>query len=271
MKYLFRDLAKIKQLLSNRLIFLFIDYDGTVTPIREKPAHALISKRAKELLYALSKNPRCKLAVISGRSLKDLSRIVGLDNVIYSGNHGLEIKGPQVRFRSPVSKKHKAILEQINRNLRNKLRSIKGVLIENKGLSLSIHYRLVAPKNIQLVKTIFCEATVFHLWRNEIRVRAGKMVIEVCPPVDWDKGKAVLWLLQNMSFCNNVPVMPVYIGDDLTDEDAFKLLKNSGLTIFVGRPKKSNAQYYVKNTRDVLNFLRLIIEWKQTPENPKIQ
>jgi trehalose-phosphatase len=260
MKYLFRDLAKIKQLLSNRLIFLFLDYDGTLAPIREKPKYALIPKHTKNLLSELSKIPQCKIAVISGRSLKDVSRIVGLDNIIYGGNHGLELKGPQIQFRSPVSKKHKAILEQINRNLRNKLRSIKGVLIEDKGLSLSVHYRLVAPKNIPLVKTIFCEATAFHLWRNEIRVRTGKMVIEVCPPVNWDKGKAVLWLLQNISSRNAIPAMPVYIGDDLTDEDAFKLLENSGLTIFVGKPKKSNAKYYVKDTTEVLDFLSWLEE-----------
>jgi trehalose 6-phosphate phosphatase len=83
----------------------------------------------------------------------------------------------------------------------------------------------------------------------------GKKVLEVCPPVNWDKGKAVLWLLHNMSFSENTPVLPIYIGDDITDEDAFKLLKGSGLTVFVGKPKKSNAEYYIKDTNEVLSFL----------------
>ena len=260
MKYVFRDLAKIKQLLSNQLIFLFLDYDGTLIPIRQKPALGLVTKRVKNLLSELSKTPRCKLAIVSGRSLKDITRMVGLDNIIYGGNHGLELKGPQIQFRSPVSKKHKAILEEINRNLRNKLRSIKGVLIENKGLSLSVHYRLVSPENRPLVKTVFHQTTLAHLKQNEIRLRQGKMVLEVFPPVDWDKGKAVLWLLRNLPVRENVLVIPVYIGDDCTDEDAFKLLKDSGLTIFVGKPKKSNAQYYVKNTGEIVKFLSWLEE-----------
>jgi len=263
MRYLFESLNNIKPLLKDRRLFIFLDYDGTLTPIAEKPGYALITKRAKNLLSELSETPRCKLAIISGRSLKDVTRMVGLDNIIYAGNHGLELKGPQVRFKSPLTPKHRAVLENINRLLRGKLRSIKGVLIENKGLSLSVHYRLVSPENRPLVKNVFRQAMSAHLQRNEIRIRQGKMVLEVCPPVEWDKGRTVLWLLQNVAFSNNAPVMPIYIGDDLTDEDAFKLLKDSGLTIFVGRPKKSHAQYYVKGTGDVLNFLRLIIEMKK--------
>lgn len=258
MKYLFKSLNNIKPLLKDRRLFVFLDYDGTIAPIRPKPRLAVISKRAKNILRKLSQTPQCKLAVISGRSLKDVSRMVGLNNIIYGGNHGLELKGPQVRFKSPVSKKHGDIIKKISRDLHNKLRSIKGVLIENKGLSLSVHYRRVSDKNIPLVKTIFCEATAFNLWRNEIRVRMGKMVLEVCPPVNWDKGKAVLWLLRNMSSSKNTPAFPIYIGDDMTDEDAFGILKNAGLTIFVGRPQKTNAQYYVNDIDEVIDFLKIL-------------
>jgi len=208
------------------------------------------------LLLALSKTPRCKLAIISGRSLKNISGVVGFNNIIYGGNHGLELKGPGIRFKSPVSKKHKAILQKINRDFHRKLTPIKGALIENKGLSLTVHYRLVTPKQIPLVKTIFRQITAPHLRRNEIRVRPGKMVIEAIPPVDWNKGKAVQWLLRKGEHF----AFPVYIGDDRTDEDAFKLLKKSGLTVFVGKSQKSNAEYFVKDTAEVLKFLRLIIK-----------
>jgi trehalose-phosphatase len=255
MKYLLNDLDKIKQLLKDRRLFIFLDYDGTLAPIAEKPAYALIPKQTRELLRELLKSPRCRIAVISGRDIKDVIGLVGLSGIIYGGNHGLELAGPGVRFESPVSQKHRDILKKILRVLRSKLRHIKGVLIENKGLSLSIHYRHVSNKNIPLVKNIFCEATAFNLWRNEIRVRLGKKVFEVCPPVNWDKGKAVLWLLHNMSSSKTTPAFPIYIGDDMTDEDAFKMLKDSGLTVFVGRPQKTNAKYYVKDTDDVLNFL----------------
>ncbi len=261
MRYLFRDLGKIGPLLINNPVFLFLDYDGTVIPIRGKPGHVLISKRVKGLLLALSKTPRCKLAIISGRSLKNISSVVGFDNIIYGGNHGLELKGPGIRFKSPVSKKHKAILEMINLALHKKLTPIKGALIENKGLSLTVHYRLVAPRQVPLVKTIFRQITAPHLRRNEICVRPGKMVLEAFPPVDWDKGKAVQWLLRKGE-SRWVGAFPVFIGDDLTDENAFKFLKDSGLTVFVGRQKKSNAQYYVNDTDEVLDFLTWFVSRK---------
>lgn len=260
MKYLLRRLNKIKSLLADKSIFLFLDYDGTLTPIKTKPKYAHLTNRTKNILSTLSKTTRCKLVIISGRSLKDITRMVGLKNVIYCGNHGLEIRGPKIRFSSPVSRKHKSTIQKINHQLHSYLSPIKGVLIENKRLSLSIHYRLVSPENRLLIKNIIGRITAPYLSRNEINIRAGKMVLEIRPPVNWDKGKAVLWLLHNMPFSKNTSVLPAYIGDDSTDEDAFKILKKSGLTVFVGRPKKTNAQYYVKDTSEVLNFLRLIIE-----------
>jgi len=256
MRYLYRSLSGIESLLKNKLIFLFLDYDGTVIPIRDTPGHAIISSRVKKLLRDLSEIPRCKLAIISGRSLENISRVVGLKNIIYAGNHGLEIKGPGIKFKSPVTEKHKTVLKQINHNLHKKLTPIKGALIENKGMSLTVHYRLVDPEQIPLVKTVFRQITASHLKRKEIRVRPGKMVLEAIPPVDWNKGKAVQWLLKK----GGHSTFPVYIGDDITDEDAFKLLKNSGLTIFVGKTKKSNAAYFVKTIPEVLQFLRLIIK-----------
>jgi trehalose 6-phosphate phosphatase len=259
MRYLLRDLDKIKKQLNNKLLFLFLDYDGTVTPIRKKPALGRISKRAKNLLAELAKSSHCKLAIISGRALKDVRKMVGLKNIIYGGNHGLELEGPRIRFKSPVSQRHKAVLKQILRRLVEKLRPVKGVLIENKGLSLSVHYRLVRHQNRALVKRIFREITWGYVERNEVRVKPGKMVLEAYPPVDWDKGKAVQWLLRNAS-PPKTGVTHIYIGDDVTDEDAFKLLKNSGLGIFVGRPGKSSAQYYVKNTGEVMKFLSWLEE-----------
>ena len=103
MRYLFESLNNIKPLLKDSWLFIFLDYDGTIVPIRPKPGLAVISKRAKNLLRELSQTTQCKLAVISGRSVKDICRMVGLKNVIYGGNHGLELKGPQLQFKSPVS------------------------------------------------------------------------------------------------------------------------------------------------------------------------
>lgn len=260
MKYLFKYWDNLKQNLDNKFILLFLDYDGTLTPIVESPERAVISCQTKELLKRLSRNTKCKLAIISGRALKDIKKLVGLKNIIYSGNHGLEIEGPKIKFKSSVSFEYQKILKQIKNSLILKFFGIKGILIEDKGLTLSIHYRSVDKKQIPRVKTIFHEIVIFYMARNKIKIRPGKKIWEIKPPVEWDKGKVVLWLLARQKFAlQDKSFIPIYIGDDKTDEDAFKVLKNKGLTIFVGQPKISAAQYYLKNTGEAREFLKRIL------------
>lgn len=257
MRYLFDYWDNLKKNLSHKHIIMFLDYDGTLTPIVKRPKEALISKDTRNLLDRLSKSPRCRLAIISGRALRDIKNKIRLNNIIYSGNHGLEIEGPKIRFKSPVSLEYKTTLKRIKNYLSKRLISIKGVFLEDKGLSLSLHYRLVDKKQIPLVKNIFHEATTIYLIRNKIKIKPGKMVLQIMPAIEWDKGKVVLWLLNRQRFIlkgNNI--FPVYIGDDVTDEDAFGVLKNKGLTVFVGRPKASQAKYYLKNSKEVMGFLR---------------
>lgn len=272
MRNLLKDWNRLKKELSSKYIMLFLDYDGTLTPIVSRPEKAIISKEVKCYLNKLSKSPRCKLAIISGRALKDIMQIVGLKEIIYSGNHGLEIEGPKIRFEAPISARYKAILRQIKNDLNKRLSSIKGAFVEDKGLSLSLHYRLVDKKNRPFVETIFHEAIIVYLIKNKIKIKPGKMVLEVRPPVEWDKGKIVLWLLSRQRFIlKNENFFPVYIGDDVTDEDAFRVLRNKGLTIYVGRPKTSYAQYYLRNTREVSQFLQRILKLKcYTAKDTKI-
>ena len=259
MDYLFAKWDKIKGELSNKFIFLFLDYDGTLTPIVEIPDKAVISKESRELLKKLSKSPNCALAIISGRSLSDIKGIVGLKDIIYAGNHGLEIEGPKIKFESQVSPRLKSIIRYIYKDAVSKLAKIKGVLIEDKGLTISIHYRLVDEKDVHRFLSIFNEITDLYLVRGKIKINPGKKVYEIRPPVMWDKGKVVLWLLARQQFLSGKnKIFPVYIGDDVTDEDAFKVLKKKGLTIFVGEKAGSAAQYYLKTTEEVTEFLRLI-------------
>jgi len=260
MKYLFSHWHGLKGKLKNKFIFLFLDYDGTLAPIAERPDKAVISKGARGLLQQLSKSRDCKLAIISGRPLKDIKNIAGLKDIIYVGNHGLEIEGPKVKFESQVSQRLKAIIRHIYEDAVSKFSKIKGVLIEDKSLTISVHYRLVDAKKIQEFMSIFAEITESYTARNKIEITSGKKVYEIKPPVQWDKGKVVLWLMARQQFAaGERKVLPIYIGDDVTDEDAFTALKNKGLTIFVGRPAKSNAQYYLKNTGEVIKFLKTIL------------
>lgn len=261
MHYLLADFEKIKKEMNNRFIFLFLDYDGTLTPIADTPQKAVIPEKTRELLNDLSTKHNCALAIISGRSLDDIKRIVGLKGIIYVGNHGLQIQGPKIKFAAQVPLRYKSVLKQIKNELNKKLSFIKGAFIEDKGLSLTLHYRLVDKKQIHHVKTIFHETVILYFVGDKIRIKPGKMVLEIRPPVEWDKGKVVLWLLTRQLFAaRKERVLPVYIGDDIADEDAFKVLKNKGLTIFVGRPRESYAGYYLKDPDEVADFLRRVLE-----------
>jgi len=259
MEYLFAKPDTAKNKIRDKYLFIFLDFDGTLAPIANMPQEAFIPPEVKGLLGKLSENPRCKLAIISGRALEDIKNLIGLKGVIYSGNHGLEIEGPKIKFETQASARLKLVIRGIAADMKKRFSGIRGVLIEDKGLALSVHYRLIPKDDLPVFERIISEATLPYIARNEVMVNSGKKVSEVKPPVKWDKGKAVLWLLARQQFISGIKnVLPIYIGDDLTDEDVFKALGKKGLTIFVGKPGDSKAGYYLKDTKEVIKFLRLI-------------
>lgn len=263
MKYLFDCWEAIKKEIRGRQIFLFLDYDGTLVPIADTPAQAAISEQTKKLLERLSAHRRLKVAIISGRALSDIKKVVGVKGIFYAGNHGLELEGPKIKFRSQVSPGLKSVIREVYKKMLNGLSKIRGALIEDKGLTISAHYRLVDSKDRGRFLSKFCEITAPYAAQNKIKINQGKKVYEIRPPVDWNKGRVVLWLLARQQFLlGEDKVFPVYIGDDITDEDGFRALKNKGLTIFVGEPKASEADYYLKGPREAIGFIKQILELK---------
>jgi trehalose 6-phosphate phosphatase len=260
MEYFFAEPDRIKHLAHNRHLCLFLDYDGTLSPIAPRPEKAVISTETKELLKALTKCDRIELAIVTGRALPDIKKLIGLKSVTYVGNHGMEIEGQNLNFICPLPKQYKNDLKQISTILREGFALTDGVIIEDKKYSLSLHYRLVDPKITPSVEEKFKNLLATYIEKNRIALRFGKMVIEVRSPADWDKGKAVLWLLEKRHTAKNLETLAIYIGDDQTDEDAFVALKDSGLTIVIGENKSSQAQYYLNNTSEVVEFLRQVLE-----------
>lgn len=261
--YLFSGRKRINKILKGKFIYLFLDYDGTLTPIARTPGKGVLAEKTKDSLRRLSKMPNCKIAVISGRALKDISKRIGLKNIIYVGNHGFEVKGPKLNFKSPIPAGYRKALEEINARLEKNLASIKGVIIEDKGVSLSVHYRLAAKKDMSALKNEFYDTLFLYEFKRNVRVRSGKMVFEVMPPIPWNKGKVALWLLGRRLFAmrnKKMRILPIYIGDDITDEDAFESLRDKGITIFVGRPRKTKAQFYLKDTKEAARFLEEILK-----------
>lgn len=261
MKNLIDALKSLKEGLTARPLFLFLDYDGTLAPIADTPSKARISRETKEVLKQLSKTPGCRVAIMSGRTLKDIKKMVSIDGIIYSGNHGLEIEGPKIKFESPAPVRIKNLLKKIKADLSEKLSRIRGVFIEDKGPALGVHYRLVNAQDEYAVKNIVHSVLNPYRLERKVRLKYGKKVFEIRPPMKWDKGHATLWLLARQRFISKEEPLPIYIGDDLTDEDAFRALKDRGITIFVGEGRHlSRARYYLKDSKEVLYFLKQILQ-----------
>jgi trehalose-phosphatase len=254
--YLFDRVKKILgQLRAAEHIFFFFDYDGTLTPIVRHPGKANLSEELKGLLLAFKTNPKFLLAIVSGRPLKDIHHRVGLEEIYYVGNHGLEVFEPGRGIKHLFQEKVVPELRRIRDRLNNQLKDMDGLLIEDKGCILSIHYRNVDPKWVPALPMTLKKEMKDSL--VPLCLKRGKKVFEVWPQSSINKGTAVLDLLGRTEFDR---VLPLYIGDDRTDEDAFRALQRRGITIFVGLADDSSAQYYVKDPSEVHQFLKLIQE-----------
>jgi trehalose 6-phosphate phosphatase len=262
MRYLFDVWDEVAhRLKSANHILLLSDYDGTLTPIVDKPELATLPQEVKKLLRKLAKNRRYTVGIISGRALVDLKSKVDLEGIIYAGNHGLEIEGFGSSFLEPIAEEMRPFLQMLNQALSATLRGIKGVFVEDKGLTVSVHYRLVDDTEEGKVKDTFRKVTDTLNVMGKIRITQGKKVYEVRPPGDWDKGKAIAWLMAECrEFRGKGGALPIYLGDDLTDEDGFKTIERSdGISIFVGEGgSQSVARYFLKSPEEVARFLKML-------------
>ena len=238
-------------------VFFFFDYDGTLTPIVCKPERAVLKPSTRSVLRRLSHSRGVKIAVISGRSLKDLQSMLGpVPEIICVGNHGLEIKGAGMEWNHPSVAQTSKIMARIWEGLTRNLTRVKGMLLENKTLGISLHYRLVPEEKVAGLYQDFQKIVAPWIRRGAVSVLEGKKVWEIRPRKRfWDKGKAVRWLLQKNK--NEGAFLPVFFGDDRTDEDAFKVLGSSGVTIKVTENPRafSAAKYYIHSPAEVVEFL----------------
>jgi trehalose 6-phosphate phosphatase len=253
MEYLFDHLDTVRKKIQGKAIFLFLDFDGTLCPIVEDPAEACLSQMGIETLQRLAKKDTVKVAIISGRKLSDIKSKVPVDDFIYSGNHGLEIEGHGIHYNHPVPGAYYDEIQNLGKILHDAFARFKGVIIENKELSLSIHFRMAEEGRLEEIHKIIAANNVNGL----LQVRNDKKTCEIMPDLQWDKGKAVLNILDHYSQQHDL--VPVYIGDALTDEDAFKALKKDGITIRVGPSQSSAAEYYLQNIEDVYRFIDVLI------------
>jgi len=234
---------------------LFLDFDGTLAPLAPRPDQAWLKSETRRLLTRISR--RVPVAVLSGRSLSDIRFRVGIKGIVYAGNHGLEIDGEGLRYRMEGEEDWRRRLRSLGTRLRDGLKGLPGILIEDKGYTLSVHYRLAGGAVRRRAGRLLAGCLRPLRRRGQVRVGRGKAVWEIRPPIDWDKGSAVAWILRQPEFQGR---WPLYIGDDETDQDAFRAIRKIGLGIAVGPPgKKGWARYAVRGPRDVGVFLRRLL------------
>lgn len=264
MQYLFSDWDKIvSRINSASRVLLLFDYDGTLTPIVGRPELAILSEKSRQLLKALSHKRHFIVGVVSGRGLSDIQSKLGVNGIIYVGNHGFEIEGPGLNYIHPVNDEIKSIMNTVSQLLNNSLSTIRGIIVEHKGLTVSIHYRLVRKKEIDRVKDILQRVVDAARLSDKVKITHGKKVYEIRPNVHWHKGMATNLIIEKYGSKGRKDVfLPIYAGDDLTDEDAFRVVENhDGISVYVGGVNpRSAARYYLRTCKEVNKFMKELLK-----------
>lgn len=217
-------LGRVAGVLAARRPALFLDYDGTLTPIMPRPDLAVLDPAMRERIRRLA--ALCPVAVVSGRDLADVRAMVGIEGLTYAGSHGFDIEAPSGPRQFGVE--YRPALERAAARLGQSLAGIQGALVEPKRFAVAVHTRAVAPADKAAVEAAVADAAAAE---PGLRRTGGKEIHELRPDLPWDKGRAVLSLIEGERLDDR---FPVYVGDDLTDEDAFAALEGRGLGIVVG-------------------------------------
>ena len=242
--------------LAGRRPAVFLDYDGTLTPIVSRPEDAVLSARGRTVVDAMAK--ALPVAVVSGRDRPDVEQLVGLDDVIYVGSHGFDIVVPSgEHIENPIGGDYAPLLDAVDRRLHAGLDPIPGAQVERKKFSIAAHYRNVADADYDRFRAVLDAVEADF---DDIKEKTGKKVFELQPKLDWDKGKAVRWLLAPLGLDRD-DLVPMFFGDDVTDEDAFAALQDGGLSVIVSDPaddgtgRRTAATFRVHDTDELLTLL----------------
>jgi trehalose 6-phosphate phosphatase len=248
------EYSKIGELLHDKIPVIFLDYDGTLTPIVKRPEDAILSDEMHDVLKACAS--KLHVAVVSGRDMVDLKNRVNIDEIIYAGSHGFRISGPKGLYME--HEKSASLLPHLDEIEKQLLQlfsgKYEGVQIERKRYAIAVHYRNARKEDISGVKKLVNELVEKT---SEFKTGEGKMILEIKPKIDWHKGKAVHWILEKLDLTDRNKYLPVYIGDDVTDEDAYESLADWGISIQVGPGAVPSAsKFRLKNIYQVRIFLK---------------
>lgn len=233
---------------------IFLDYDGTLTPIVANPEQAYLSASMRDVVQEVAHD--LPVAIVSGRERQDVQQLVGLREVYYAGSHGYDIAGPEgITMELQEAQSLVPELRSLYTRLLHDLLDYNGIQLELKRFSLAIHYRNLDPELASLLQQ---RVEVSLEQFPDLRLNGGKKVLEVQPAIPWDKGQAMLWLMRQVEDSGTAR-FPIFIGDDLTDENAFEKMPESGFGILVGQvDHPTAAQYNLSDVTEVEAFLRSV-------------
>lgn len=276
---------KVMDASKGKQIVVFLDYDGTLSPIVDNPDRAYMTKKMRATVRDVARY--FPTAIITGRGAAKVYEFVKLAELYYAGSHGMDIMGPakssngsKANCTRTTDKKGGVVLYQpaseflpmidkVSALLVEKTKRISGAMVENHKFCVSVHYRRVEEKSWEALADQVISVIKEY---PQLRLTQGRKVFEVRPIIKWDKGKALEYLLVSLGLANRNDVLPLYIGDDRTDEDAFKVLRDrgQGYGILVSTvPKETNATYSLKKPSEVMKFLERLVKWKRdTSEGP---
>lgn len=239
-------------------LVLCTDFDGTLAPIEKDPDAPEIVPENRELLESLRDAADTRIAVVSGRALADVRERVGIEGIAYAGNHGLELRREGSTAVHPIAAKHRGRIGRICSALESDLSAVEGATVEDKSVTATVHYRETPDGRVERVREIV-RTVVSRFGDGRIRLTDGKEIIELRPAVRWHKGMAVSLLSADYEGW-----LPIYIGDDTTDESAFRAVED-GLAIYVGEGDTA-AHYRIPTQSGVATFLSALAEWHTSTE-----
>lgn len=247
--------------LSGGPVAVFLDFDGTLAPIVSDPEEAALPPETRDALRSLAR--RCPVAVLSGRDLASVAEKVGLGQLYYAGSHGFDLRGPD-GFRERRGEDAAEALDAAEEELSRAARRVPGAAIERKRFGVALHVRRASPDRVPELRERAEAAAGRH---PALELGRGKQVLELRPAADWDKGRALLRLLQEMVDDPEAARL-LHVGDDVTDEDAFRAVAGRGVAVVVqgeGDDRLTRAAFSLEGPAAVRRFLRALASRLEGP------